>query len=134
MAPINPKRGEVWRAQLDPGRGSEQGKTRPVVVLSQPPTGRPTMRLCAPVMNALPIHQTLFWCVELSPDAANGLTKESTADCAQTRALDYVRFEARLGQVMPEELEAITTALCLCVERVPVPLQPRESEPEETTP
>lgn len=121
MAPINPKRGEIWRAQLDPGRGSEQGKTRPVVVLSAPPIGRPTMRICAPVMNALPIHKSLFWCIEISPDGANGLTKESTADAAQTRALDTMRFEAHLGELAPDELNLITDALAACVQSPPTP-------------
>lgn len=121
MAPINPQRGEIWRAQLDPGRGSEQGKTRPVVVLSQPPTGRPTMRICAPVMNSLPIHGRLFWCVALSPDQTNGLTKESTVDASQTRALDTVRFEAHLGELAPDEADLIAQALTECIKRAPAP-------------
>jgi mRNA interferase MazF len=119
MTTINPKRGEVWRVQLEPTRGSEQSKTRPVVVLSLPHAGRATLRLCAPVMTALPVHAALFWCVELQPTAANGLTKESTADAAQTRALDVVRFEARLGKVRPDELELIADALIQCVKRPP---------------
>ncbi len=121
MAPINPQRGQVWRVQLDPVRGSEQGKTRPVVVLTEPPVGRASVRLCAPIMNALPVHGSLFWCVSLVPDAQSGLTKDSTADAAQARALDLVRFEAPLGEVGADELDAITAALCLCVGRVPMP-------------
>jgi len=116
-----PRRGEVWRAQLDPVRGSEQAKTRPVVVLTEPPTGRATMRLCVPVTNALPVHLGLSWCAALLPDQANGLSKDSTADTAQARALDLVRFEARLGQISADDLEAVTTALVLCIGRQPVP-------------
>lgn len=119
MAPINPKRGEVWRANLDPARGSEQGKTRPVVVLSEPPTGRSTIRLCAPLMNAKREHGALFWCIAFTPDTANGLTKDSTADAAQTRALDITRFEARLGFVATDELDLITEALTRCIKRPP---------------
>jgi mRNA interferase MazF len=121
MALFNPRRGEVWRVQLDPVRGSEQGKTRPVVVLTEPPIGRTSVRLCAPIMNALPVHGGLFWCVSLLPDTSSGLTKDSTADAAQTRALDLVRFETRLGEVGADELDAITAALCLCVGHVPMP-------------
>lgn len=121
MEPVNPRRGEVWRARLDPTRGSEQGKTRPIVVLTEPPIGRASMRLCAPVMNALPIHGSLFWCVALPPDAQNGLTKNSTADAAQTRALDTIRFEARLGELAPDELDLIAQALTECVKRPPQP-------------
>ena len=107
----NPKRGEIWWVQLDPVRGAEQGKTRPVVVLSQPPIGRPTIRLCAIVTNHKPEHQTMIWCATLKPDATNGLTKDSTADTAQTRALDLDRFEAKLGQVSQPKLNAIKKAL-----------------------
>lgn len=114
-----PRRGEVWRVQLDPARGSEQAKTRPVVVLSEPPIGRATMRLCAPVVHALPVHLSMGWCAGLLPTAANGLSKDSTADVSQTRALDLVRFEAWLGSVGAPEMEAITTALILCIGRQP---------------
>ncbi len=116
-----PQRGEVWRASLEPVEGSEQGKTRPVIVMSAPTTGRFSTSLCAPIIHRKALHSHLFWCVALEPDAANGLTKNCSADAAQTRVLDQVRFEARLGEVTPDELEAITTALCLCVDRVPVP-------------
>jgi len=119
---INPRRGEVWRVQLDPVRGSEQGKTRPVIVLSEPPLGRATVRLCAPIMHLNPAHRLFFWCVQLSPEPANGLTKDSSVDAAQTRALDLVRFQMRLGKVTLDELEAITTALIMCVGRQPAPL------------
>ena len=34
-----PKRGEIWRADLEPTRGDEINKTRPVVVLSDDNVG-----------------------------------------------------------------------------------------------
>jgi mRNA interferase MazF len=113
----NPKRGEVWNADLEPVEGSEQGKTRPVIVLSQPPTGRETVRLCAPIMHAKRVHGGLFWCIALAPSAANGLHKQSTADAAQTRALDVVRFQEKLGEVTPDETDLIADALSQCVKR-----------------
>ena len=119
--PISPQRGEVWRASLEPVEGSEQGKTRPIIVMSAPTTGRAGTHLCAPLIHYKPLHARLFWCVALEPDDVNGLTKNCSADAAQTRVLDQARFEARLGEVTLEALEAITTALCLCVERVPLP-------------
>lgn len=125
-----PQRGEVWRANLEPIEGSEQGKTRPVVVMSAPTTGHASTSLCAPVIHRKPLHARLFWCVELAPETTNGLTKNCSADAAQARVLDHVRFEIKLGQITPDELEAVTTALCLCVERVPVPTQPVPAQPE----
>ncbi len=122
---INPRRGEVWRVQLDPVRGSEQGKTRPVVVLSEPPHGRPTMRLCAPIVHFKPEHASMVWCVTLLPDADNGLSKHSTADAAQTRALDTARFVQKLGTVSTAKLELIAEALYHCVKSSPT--QPKTS-------
>lgn len=119
--PPGPKRGEVWRVQLDPVRGAEQRKTRPVVVLTEPPTGRATVRLCVPVVHEIPPHRFMVWCAALAPTSANGLTKASTVDTAQARALDVVRFEAKLGDVDAAELETITTALILCIGRQPAP-------------
>ena len=112
-----PRRGEIWRVQLDPARGSEQGKTRPVVVLCEPPIGRASVRLCAPVMRALPIHHALFWCIALAPDQANGLSKPSCADAAQTRALDIERFEQKMGEIGADETDLIADALSECVKR-----------------
>ena len=115
----NPRRGEIWRVQLDPVRGAEQGKTRPVLVLSQPPIGRPTVRLCAIVTNHKPEHQLMVWCVTLQPDANNGLTKDSTADTAQTRALDIDRFEAKLGHVSKSKLDEVKSALIAAIGGAP---------------
>lgn len=110
-----PKAGEVWQVNLEPVEGSEQGKTRPVVVMSEPPTGRATIRLCAPIIRRKSVATLLFWCVELVPDVSNGLTKNSSADAAQTRALDVTRFGSKLGEVTPDELKLIAQALCRCV-------------------
>jgi mRNA interferase MazF len=117
--PNNPKRGEIWRVELEPVRGSEQGKTRPVVVLSEPPTGRATIRLCAPLMQWKPEHPGYFWCITLPSDNANGLSKQSTADAAQTRALDTVRFVEKLGTINTAKLDLIAEAVYSCVKRPP---------------
>ena len=124
---INPKRGEIWRVELEPVRGSEQGKTRPIVVLSEPPIGRDTIRLCAPVMQWKPEHPRYFWCIALIPDADNGLSKQSTADAAQTRALDTVRFVSKVGTVNNAKFDLIAQALYNCVKR---PLTPTANQPE----
>lgn len=119
LSTINPKRGEIWRVQLDPIRGSEQGKTRPVIVLSQPPIGRPTVRLCAIVTNHKPEHQMMVWCATLQPDESNGLTKDSTVDTAQTRTLDLERFETKLGQISKSKLDEVKAALIAAIGGAP---------------
>ncbi len=129
-----PKRGEIWRANLEPVRGSEQGKTRPVVVLSEPPNGRPTIRLCAPIMHFKPEHTFMAWCVPIPPDAQNGLTKDSTADAGQTRALDTVRFVDKLGTVNATKLQAILSALAATVDYTPTPAAGQTEQTEIEAP
>jgi mRNA interferase MazF len=111
---IDPKRGEVWQVDLNPARGSEQAKTRPVVVMSQRGIGRSTMRVCVPVVNRLPVHGVMPWCVALTPSQSSGLTKDSTGDASQVRALDTSRFVSKLG-ALTAEAEVIAAALVLVV-------------------
>lgn len=89
--------------------------------LSEPPNGRFTMRLCAPIVHCKAEHAGMAWCVPINPDAANGLSKQSTADAAQTRALDTVRFVEKLGTASATKLQAILTALAATVDYTPAP-------------
>jgi mRNA interferase MazF len=116
---MNPQRGEIWRVQLDPVRGSEQAKTRPVVVMSGAGIGRPSMRVCVPIMHWQPVHGSMLWCVPLAPSAANNLTKDSSADASQIRALDLVRFIERLGALDTYETGTVAAAVALCVGYAP---------------
>jgi mRNA interferase MazF len=110
-----PKRGEVWRAELDPTRGSEQSKTRPVVVMNCTGVGRASMRVSVPIVHSKPVHDGMVWCVPLAPSNANGLTKDSTADASQIRALDTSRFLECIGTLQADESETIAAAVTLCV-------------------
>lgn len=111
-----PKRGEIWGAVLDPVEGSEmgghsEGEPRPIIVLSMPQTGRPTNRVCVPLTSYQDAHALLRWCVLVAPDAQNGLTRLSTADTSQIRALDWGRFRKKWGTLGETELNAIFVAL-----------------------
>lgn len=114
-----PKRGEVWRVELEPIRGSEQDKTRPVVVMSGGNIGRPTVFVCVPITSFQNAHALLSWYVPIAPDAANGLTKPSSADASQVRALDVERFETKLGKLASTPVEAVAAAVAICVGHKP---------------
>jgi mRNA interferase MazF len=58
---IDPQRGEVWLATLDPTRGAEIGKTRPVVILNGPNVGRLPLRVVAPVTDWTPSYVGYPW-------------------------------------------------------------------------
>lgn len=44
-----PRRGEIWVADLEPVRGQEMNKTRPVVVLSSDEISTLAVKLVAPI-------------------------------------------------------------------------------------
>lgn len=114
-ANAKPKRGEVWRVDLEPIVGSEQNKTRPVVVMSGSNIGRESVFVCVPITGFQNIHAALRWYVLLAPVASNGLTKPSSADASQVRALDRERFEEKLGKLTHEEAASVAEAVALCV-------------------
>ena len=117
---IKPLRGQIWDVNLDPTRGEEigghyEGDTRPVIVLSVKGKGRPSIRVCVPLTEFQDAHANLRWCVLFFPDERNGLSKISTADTSQIRALDQIRFVAKRGRITEEEAQPILTALGVCL-------------------
>jgi mRNA interferase MazF len=125
-----PKRGEIWRVNLEPTRGGElQKNNRPVLVLSRPGIGTPGVSLCAPITDYKPDRdKRRYWRVVIGDNEISGLNKLSCADVSQTRALDTSRFILQDGQAHPTETEASAAALVLCVGYVPPKSTPIESE------
>lgn len=104
------KRGDVYMAGLDPVIGSEQGGTRPVVII-QNDTGNlhaPTV-IAVPVTSStqkpvLPTHAFLT-------AGEGGLWRDSIALCEQVRTLEKARLGKRLGTVGADALRGIERAL-----------------------
>lgn len=107
-------RGEIWQVQFSPSIGDEIRKTRPAVVINVPGAGRMMLRLVVPVTEWQPRYRRYFWMVHLTPDAQNGLTKESAADAFQTKSMSLLRFERRLGVLNPDKVNEIAAAIALC--------------------
>ena len=88
---MNPlKRGMVIDVNLDPTKGSETGRIRPCVIVTND-----TYNERVPVIQVVPITA---WSVKkarittnviIEPSPQNGLSKRSVADCLQTRPVDY---------------------------------------------
>lgn len=113
---LAPQRGEIWSALLDPTEGSEMGghqpgETRPVVLISVEGKGRPQMRVCVPLTSFQDEHALLSWCVFIEPAAENGLSRLSTAETSQIRALSTGRLQEKRGHINDAELHAIGVAL-----------------------
>ena len=116
LNPISPKRGEVWRVDLDPTVGSEIQKSRPCVVINADGIGRLPVRLVVPLTGWKPAYGGYPWCVQVNPDVSNGLTKVSAADTFQMRAVSVLRMSALLGQLPEVAMAAIAKAVAVCVD------------------
>jgi mRNA interferase MazF len=106
------ERWSVWRANLDPVVGSEQGMTRPVLVISQT-----ALNDILPVVNVLPITsrkagRRVYPNEALLPAGMAGLTLESIVLCYQIRTLDKHRLGRAFGTLDDDTLRrAIIDAL-----------------------
>jgi mRNA interferase MazF len=92
------KRGEIWLAELNPIRGSEQAGTRPVLILQNNSINRFTSTFLAIPLTANLRRASLPTCV-LLPEGEGGLARDSVALCHQLRVLDKSRLMRRLGSV-----------------------------------
>src|SRR3972149_1433779 len=95
----------IFLANLDPVIGSEQGKTRPVLVISEEEINQ-----ILPVVNVLPITsrkpgRKVYPNEVLLPAETYGLEKESIALCYQIRTLDKKRLIRTLGKIDDLEIQ-----------------------------
>lgn len=99
------ERWEIWLANLDPVIGSEQGRTRPVLVLSSS-----ALNNILPVVNVLPVtsrkpNRRIYPNESLLSKGTAGLTSDSIVLCYQIRTLDKRRLTKRFGKVEDQDLQ-----------------------------
>ncbi len=111
MKPL--KRGMVIDVNLDPTLGSETGKIRPCVIVTND-----FYNARVPVIQVVPITEwndkkgRIITNVVLEPNLANGITKKSVADCLQTRPIDHrYRLDKIRGKLDDETMRKIDQAL-----------------------
>jgi mRNA interferase MazF len=110
-----PKRGEIWLVDFDPSVGAEIRKPRPAVVVNLDSVGRLPLRIVVPITDWKPGYANFPWFIELTVSPTNGLSKDSGADCFQTKSVSEQRFVRLLGEVTPAQLDEIATAIAMCV-------------------
>ncbi len=103
------RRGDIYIANLNPFRGSEQGGTRPVLVL-QNNDGNfycPTL-IVAPLSSKLkkpkqPTHYLL--------KKGRGLITDSIVELEQIKTIDKSRIERYIGKITPEQMSGVEEAV-----------------------
>jgi mRNA interferase MazF len=93
------KKWTIWRANLDPVVGSEQGLTRPVLIISDD-----TVNEFINTINVLPIttrksNRTVYPNEVLLESNFFGLSMESIVLCHQIRTLDKKRLAQFYGAI-----------------------------------
>ncbi len=93
----SPFRGEVWRVDLDPVRGHEQGRARPVLVISNDVVNRGPSQLVTIVPLTTKARKIRSF-LQIDPPEG-GLTQRSFIICDQVRTISIQRFAKRYGAV-----------------------------------
>jgi mRNA interferase MazF len=109
----NLKRGMIIDVDLNPTKGSETGKVRPCVIVTNN-----VYNERVPIIQVVPLTEwnekkaRILTNVEISPTTENGLTKLSIADCLQTRPIDHrMRLIKIRGNLTANDLQSIDSAL-----------------------
>lgn len=105
------RRGEVWVASLNPNRGAEAGKIRPVLVLQDDSLLDAELRtvlVCPLTTQVRPAASPL----RVALPARDRLRRASQIMVDQTRALDRGRFgEGPLTTLEPDEMAGVERSL-----------------------
>jgi mRNA interferase MazF len=107
------KRGTVIDIDLEPVKGSETGRIRPCVIVTND-----TYNERLPVVQVVPItgwtekKSAIITNVVIDQTEDNGLRKRSVADCLQTRPIDHrLRLVRVRGSLEAQTMEEIDRAL-----------------------
>ena len=107
------KRGMIIDVDLEPTRGSETGKVRPCIIVTNN-----TYNERVPIIQVVPLTEwnpkkaRIQTNIEIEASPQNGLTKRTIADCLQTRPIDHRSRMLRIrGTVEAETLARIDESL-----------------------
>lgn len=103
----------VIDVNLEPVKGSETGKIRPCLIVTNN-----VYNARVPVIQVIPLtawsikKSNIITNIEILPSSENGLSKKSIADCLQTRPIDHrVRLVRVRGELEDKFIEQIGNAL-----------------------
>jgi len=101
-------RGGIYWADLDPTVGREQTGYRPVLIISHDVFNERSGTVIAMALTSQPQRAGFPLTYELSSES---LQKKSWVKVSQIRTLSLLRIQKKMGEVQPEELDAIIEGL-----------------------
>ena len=113
-----PERGEVYLCVFDPSRGSEQGGTRPAVIVERTAFSSVAAKrhvLVAAVTTSAKCDRLPF-CVRLEASGENGLKKTSYLNASHIHAFSKDRLLKKIGTLTASEMEDMDHVLRLIMD------------------
>jgi mRNA interferase MazF len=111
---VRVKRGDVYEADLDPVKGSEQGGQRRVIIVQTDDMNRIktyTVVVIVPATTKDVESKRRFPDNVYIPKDEGGFTKEAVALCGQVRAISHERLIKKQDEVSNETMGQISAAL-----------------------
>lgn len=103
-----PRRGEVWRVNFNPGRGSEQKGVRPALVI-QNDVGNQYSSTTIVAAITTTVKKYPFTVPVKKQDS--GLSRDSMVNLAQVLTVDKQRLSRKVGEVSHSILAEVDVAL-----------------------
>ena len=106
------KRGDIFYADLSPVVGSEQGGTRPVLIVQNDMGNKHSPTVIAAAITSQTNKAKLPTHIELAGHAV-GLTKDSVVLLEQIRTIDKRRLREHMGHVDESMMNRVDTAIAV---------------------
>jgi len=84
---------------------------RPAVIVNADGLGKLPLRVIIPITDWKDHYEMADWMVNILPNAVNGLSKASAADCFQVRSVSTQRLIRKMGITEQDTMEKIGVAL-----------------------
>lgn len=104
------KRGEIYYADLSPVIGSEQGGTRPVLIVQNDVGNKFSPTVIAAAITSQRFKTSLPTHIRVNADGC-GLAKDSIVLLEQVRTLDKKRLREKMGILDEQDMNRIDRAL-----------------------
>jgi mRNA interferase MazF len=105
-------KGDIYQADLDPTKDSEQAGKRPVLIVSRDGINRSSpIVVVVPITKFTPEKKIYPSHHLVKATDGNGLTQDSIVKCEQIRAIAKSRLSRKWGSLSAEDLAQVDAAL-----------------------
>jgi len=108
-----PRRGEIWRVNWNPGRGSEQAGRRPALVIQNDiGNEKASTTIVAAISTTVRLYPMN---VKIEPHES-GLDRASIVKTSQILTIDKSRLEKKVGRLSEPRMKEVDTAIRLSLD------------------